>query len=265
MIKLKIPPGRSVADIARKVSGRPATPVRTDNVENLFGDEIMTLIAHQILTPLSVIDGSAQHMQRRAAVMDSAEIERRSARIRKVVDELSFLSRSLLGRIQRGGGPIPTERELYGLKQLFAAISDRVKCCQPDRAIKVTMGKGAEFAFADPLLLHHTLMILADNAAKYSAPDTEIKIESRRAKDGTIISVSDKGIGIPKDQISNLFSPRFRASNAKDHEGSGMGLYLADRIVRTTSGSVTVESTEGVGTTFSVYLPDAVKRCPKLK
>jgi signal transduction histidine kinase len=70
------------------------------------------------------------------------------------------------------------------------------------------------------------------------------------------LSVKDHGIGIPSDDLPRLFQPFFRSRNAASYAGTGLGLSLADRIVRLHGGSITVESQEGRGSIFTVHLPE---------
>ncbi|MEE1656928.1 HAMP domain-containing sensor histidine kinase [Microvirga sp. CF3062] len=228
-------------------------------LNQIRGEDILNVVSHQLLTPLAVINSSAQYMQRRSATIDAAELERRSTRIRQVTDELISSSRALLERFRSHDGHIPLEEQPIALQGLFEAALDHIRLCQPERVVHFSVSSDAEIILADPLLLQAVLIILVDNGVKYSKFDTPIVLSGLRSSNTAIISVSDCGIGIPKDEISRLFSPGFRAQNARGYHGSGIGLHLANRIVRNHRGSITVDSIEGVGTTFNVHLPGAYR------
>ena len=110
---------------------------------------------------------------------------------------------------------------------------------------------------SDPQLLRQVLMNLLSNAIKYTPPGGEICI--RMGQDGRSLrwSIRDSGIGIPKASAARLFEKFYRADNVHtvDTEGTGLGLYLVRLIVERFGGTVTCDSEEGRGTTFTVMLP----------
>lgn len=98
---------------------------------------------------------------------------------------------------------------------------------------------------------------LIDNAIKYTLPGGVITVAGMKNSDSVVFSVSDTGIGIPKDQIPRIFSKFFRARNAMlmETSGTGLGLYVVKNILEKHGGFVSVVSTEGKGTTISLTLP----------
>jgi signal transduction histidine kinase len=97
------------------------------------------------------------------------------------------------------------------------------------------------------------------NAIKYSKRDGKIILEVIEKKPNVIIKVSDHGIGITEKQKANIFTRFFRADNAKekDAEGTGLGLYIIKTIIENSGGTITFDSIEKKGTTFTVTLPEA--------
>jgi two-component system, OmpR family, sensor histidine kinase ArlS len=103
-------------------------------------------------------------------------------------------------------------------------------------------------------LLKTVFSNLFDNACKYSnnhEADVKIKFNKRNC----LISVSDAGIGIPKEEIEKIFEPFYRTKNAAQHKGYGIGLSICKRIVDTHNGRIVVKSEVGIGSTFVVILP----------
>ena len=96
-----------------------------------------------------------------------------------------------------------------------------------------------------------------DNSIKYTPPGGTITIKINQEKNTVHVSISDTGIGIPKNQIDKLFVKFFRADNALRFQtsGSGLGLYVVKNIVEAHGGAVKVESEENKGTTMSFTLP----------
>ena len=167
----------------------------------------------------------------------------------------SFMQRARVGR-QR-----VLDRQALDWRDLIHLASDHIRCYQPNRTITVK-GLEAPAPFeGDPLLLEQMLLILICNAAKYSPADSAIEITGQVGATHVTISIRDYGIGIPKDDLQQIFQPFFRSRNAASLEGTGLGLNLADRILRLHGGSIQVQSQEGHGSTFTILLPRTHSRC----
>ncbi len=107
---------------------------------------------------------------------------------------------------------------------------------------------------------------MIDNAIYYSGSKTTVVITARRKADSVVFTVKDSGIGVPKDEQDGLFGKFYRASNArkKRPDGTGVGLFLARKVILAHGGEIIFESTEGKGSTFGFSLPVA-KSKKKLK
>jgi signal transduction histidine kinase len=105
--------------------------------------------------------------------------------------------------------------------------------------------------------LEQVVTNLVSNAVRYSPDGSEVIIKVAREAGRAMFSVSDSGIGIPESQREMLFTPFFRGANAQRNYagGMGLGLHIAQEIVRRHGGEIRVESREGAGTTFTVELP----------
>ncbi|MGO4706150.1 sensor histidine kinase [Microvirga sp. 2MCAF38] len=221
----------------------------------LDGADVLTLLAHQLLTPLAVIDGTAQRLIRQSNVIDASGIVERSHRIRIAAEELLGLVRALLDKINPASGQVAPEQDLCSLLDIVSRSCKHVWCDQPDRKFDIDISAQADAIVGDPILLQQMMHILVSNASKYSSEQTTIRIEGSIVDGYLLVSVKDSGIGIPADDQQQLFQPFFRARNATEHCGTGLGLSLARRIARSHGGSIRVESAEGYGSTFTVALP----------
>ncbi|MBO0796392.1 MAG: ATP-binding protein, partial [Ktedonobacteraceae bacterium] len=98
---------------------------------------------------------------------------------------------------------------------------------------------------------------LLSNAIKYSPDAEKVEIDLRASEDAVTISVRDHGLGIPREQRDKIFERFYQASGPKQKAipGLGMGLYIVAEIVKGHGGTITVDSTEGRGSTFTVTLP----------
>ena len=105
--------------------------------------------------------------------------------------------------------------------------------------------------------LRQLLFILGDNACRYSEPGGQISVALRVEGKEAGFSLTDQGIGIPEQDLERIFDRHFRSRNALSsrNDGSGLGLPMANSIVKTHGGKITVSSIENTGSTFTVTLP----------
>lgn len=237
------------------LSTRPLVP-GSGNLA-LIDADVLTLLAHQLLTPLAVIDGSAQRLIRHSKAQKACEVVERSRRIRDAAGELLLLVQGLLDRISPETGHVALEQEICSLPDIVSRACNQVRFAQPRRRFDIDISPSAENLFGDLILLQQMMIILVCNAAKYSPQRTIIRIEGSIIRDNLVISVQDSGIGIPAADLQKLFQPFFRARNAARHRGTGLGLNLARRIARSHGGGIRAQSVEGRGSTFTVTIPKA--------
>jgi two-component system phosphate regulon sensor histidine kinase PhoR len=110
---------------------------------------------------------------------------------------------------------------------------------------------------ADEEAIAEALHNLVDNAIKYSGEEKFLRLATQRDDRGIVLSVSDRGIGIPAEHRTKIFEKFYRVSHGLVHtaKGSGLGLAIVQHIVQSHRGTITIESTEGKGSTFSIHLP----------
>ena len=107
----------------------------------------------------------------------------------------------------------------------------------------------------DRLKMTQILRNIIGNAVKYSNTDGTVQIELEKLNNLVKIAVSDNGIGVPKDEQPKLFTRFFRARNAENISGSGLGLYIANNLIARHGGKIEVESIEGEGSKFTIIFP----------
>jgi signal transduction histidine kinase len=126
-------------------------------------------------------------------------------------------------------------------------------------------GSAPMLVWADPDRLRQVLLIFLDNAMRYTTPPGEVSVTCERGRasgeypDSIIVRVTDTGPGIPSEHLAHLFDRFYRVDKARSRDmgGSGLGLAIADGIARALGGTITVESTVGVGSSFQLILPSA--------
>jgi PAS domain S-box-containing protein len=128
------------------------------------------------------------------------------------------------------------------------------------RQIELQSRSGSLVAEIDKKLFHQVMVNLLSNAVKYSPENSLIDLELESVGDKVVIQVRDHGIGIPKEDMPDLFNAFHRASNVGDRYGTGLGLAVVKRAVEAHQGTVELESAVGVGTSFTITVP---KRQPR--
>ncbi len=107
----------------------------------------------------------------------------------------------------------------------------------------------------DAIMISHLLNNIIGNAAKYSDPASEIKIQIDNIENYFKIEVSDKGIGIPEGELDNIFTSFFRSSNVENIPGTGLGLSIAKYFTELHEGKINISSKLGKGTNITIYIP----------
>ncbi|MDE2021777.1 MAG: PAS domain S-box protein [Patescibacteria group bacterium] len=231
-------------------------------------NEFISIAAHQLRTPLSAIkwtldiilngdEGPLTNSQREL-LHNSYETNEKMVQL---VNDLLNVARIEEGRF----GYVFKECDIMTAVQ--NAI-DFVRVTAQGKGVTVNVetpgGAPPPFVF-DISKVTLALQNLVDNAVKYTPRGGRVTVNVSVGNDELKINIQDTGIGIPKNQISMLFRKFFRADNALriQTSGSGMGLYLAKNIAVRHGGSLTVESKEGIGSTFSFTLPLNKERIPK--
>jgi signal transduction histidine kinase len=144
---------------------------------------------------------------------------------------------------------------------LVAAVVERTAAALAGRgqSFHVTVVGTLSSVLADPPRIEQVLSNLLSNAAKYGDPDSEITIDMRQQDREAVVVVTNRGPGIPADEVANVFTRFYRTRQARAGvaEGLGLGLYIAKGIVEAHHGQISVESILGQKTSFSFTLPSA--------
>ena len=208
--------------------------------------------SHELRTPLTTIRGNLGLLQReppisdadRVAVLDDMVDE--SERMSRLVGDLLALARADAGRqLRREGVPI---------KPLIEDVCRKAKTLGLDRRIVCDDVHDVAVA-GDPDALKQVLLILLDNALKFTPPPGEITLSTTVTDERVAISVRDTGTGIAPDALQHIFERFYRGDSARTGAGAGLGLAIAKALIDALEGTVRVDSRLGVGTVFSVELP----------
>lgn len=233
-----------------------ASTLRSREESARLKEEFLSAAAHDLRTPLTVVLGQAELLERRAARDPSAPVDpagvsrivREARRLRDLVSELLDAQ-----RLEQGAAVM--ERRDTDLREVLDAVGRRLRDHGLD--VRVVQPDTALLGSIDRLRMEQVLDNLVENALKYTANGDlpEIRLES--AGDEARLSVIDHGVGIPSDEGERIFDRFYRASNVQSitDTGMGLGLYICRRIVEGHGGRIWVEPTPGGGSTFIVSIP----------
>jgi two-component system phosphate regulon sensor histidine kinase PhoR len=227
-------------------------------LENMRSD-FAANVSHEIKTPLTAIQGFVETL-RHGAVEEPQEAQRFLGIIQKHVTRLTAIIDDLmhLSRLEQG-------QEASRLTFEIGAVADVIhtavalvhsKAEEKGITIQVACEEGLE-AEMDPDLMEQAVVNLLDNAIKYSAPQSRIEVEASVAEAQIRIQVRDQGMGIAPQHLPRLFERFYRVDKARSRKlgGTGLGLAIVKHIIQAHGGEITVESTQGRGSTFTLHLP----------
>ncbi len=231
--------------------------------------------SHELRAPLTTIKGSLEFLrkardlpaQEQAAVLDDAYTE--AERMTALVNDLLLLARADAAAASGQGDQAARlddhmrgRRELIELDQLALDIfrHGRTQLAARNRSqLQLTIdGLEPVAVLADPGQIRQVLLILLDNAIKYT-PAGKVRISVTRQGARAAVSISDTGIGIEPEIRQHIFERFYRGDQARDRDqhGSGLGLAIAKWIVEAHNGEISVYSQPGAGSTFTILLPAA--------
>lgn len=216
----------------------------------------VSMASHEFRTPLATILMAAETLLSYWRKLDE---ERIHAKLITVVDQVKHLTGIVtnvlqVSRIQEGKITfLPRDTDLVYL------VRSAVHSFNMDKTLTHKIEFHCDIAELilplDKQLIQQVMNNLLSNAIKYSQPDPQVEVGIARVDNNIQISVKDNGVGIPEQDMANMFQPFFRAGNVFNIEGNGLGLTIVRECVRLHGGDVSFTSVQGKGSTFFVHLP----------
>jgi len=218
-------------------------------------------VSHELKTPVTSIKGFVETLLD-GALKDAVDSERFLRIIAKQADRLHAIIEDLLAlsKIEQAEETAEVALEPAPLAGVLESAIAACQAAARERNIEVTLDCATGLtAKVNPLLLEQALVNLLDNAIKYSEPGRPVRVTAAAANGEVAISVADCGPGIAEEHQSRIFERFYRVDRARSRKlgGTGLGLAIVKHIVQAHRGSVTVDSTLGVGSTFTIHLQAA--------
>lgn len=230
---------------------------------NELKSRFVNMVSHELRTPLAGIYSSAEIMELRLdknkTPIDetlSNAFKNKIQHILQDVERITSLITDVLtiGQIDSSRvkfNPIANNLKDYIVQYLNSEASRVIG----NHTLNFTDKVKQPIVNFDSVMISHILNNIIGNAAKYSDPTSEVKIEIENIENYFKIEVSDKGIGIPKEELDNIFTSFFRSSNVENIPGTGLGLSIAKYFTELHEGKINISSKLGKGTTITICIP----------
>lgn len=227
--------------------------------------------SHELRTPLTAL-GSGLEMLLLGADQGDPDVARRllrgmygeTRRLQRLVEDLLTLTRL-------DDGHMPVSPRAVAVAPLLADVCEQAERLAHGQRVEVAMAAETPLLYGDPDLIRQVLLILTDNALKYTPSDGRILLTARATPPSELhavaLAVSDTGVGMPAETLAHVFERFYRGDAARTRTpvpgnetsaaggGAGLGLSIADQLTQAQGGHISIESKVGVGTTVTVTLP----------
>ena len=212
---------------------------------------LLSSIGHDLKTPLTAVVAAADALAKdHGETATTATLKGEARRLRRVFDDLVEMT-----RIEAGA--LVVKREATDLTDSVAAAAQDLRAELARHSLVLDVPPTLPLVEADPRMLHHVLINLLGNAAKFAPPESAIKIQARRTPDGLTLAILDEGPGLPQGRETTLFERFTRVDGDDMSGGTGLGLAIVKGFADAMHLGVTARNREGGGAVFEVVWPAA--------
>jgi len=250
---------KELASAIKKVEESQEEVIRALKKErelNNMKSQFVTIASHEFRTPLATILSSASLIGRYAKTEEEDKRQKHVLRIKSAVTNLTEILNDFLSIGKLEEGRVKSITVLVNLPDFCQGLIEEIKgLCKEQQQIHFQY-EGIEELWLDKQLLRNVLFNLLSNAIKYSEAGKSIFFSIKSDQNLVSIEIQDEGIGIPTGDQAHIFDRFFRAHNAGNAQGTGLGLNIVQNYIDLMGGDVSFSSEVGKGTTFYVKLPN---------
>lgn len=215
----------------------------------------ISMVSHEFRTPLTIIDGNAQIIQKRGGSMAPDMLATRSGTIRTAVERLVRLIETILSAHVLESGRLTINLAPAHLGNIVREACAEQLDISAHHTIKADIQDEFPEIKLDERVIRQVMTNLISNAIKYAPNNPLVEVTVSREDQMAMIEVVDHGVGIPEDELPKVATRYFRASTSGGIPGSGLGLSLVKQFIELHHGTVDIQSKLGVGTKVIVRLP----------
>lgn len=215
--------------------------------------ELISDLSHQLKTPLANIILDVELLEKET--LDEQQRMGFLEHTKEQAAKMQWLMQSLLKASRLENGIISFQAEQVPVKETIARAVGAVYAQASGKEIAILMEEFADVPlYHNPKWTAEAIANILENAVKYSPEGSRITIRVQRLELYTSITIQDQGIGIAQQDYNKIFRRFYRGENVRHEEGTGLGLYLAQLILQSEQGYLTVSSRQGQGSCFSIFL-----------
>jgi two-component system, LuxR family, sensor kinase FixL len=224
---------------------------------NQMKSRFVSMASHEFRTPLSTILSSAALIGRYTDTTDQEKREKHIGKIKNAVSNLTNILNDFLSLEKLEEGSLAPRLETVKIHSFCHDLVEEINLILKEgQHLRLQVDEQIDTLQSDPRFLYNALVNILSNAIKYSPEKSEIVFRVACKGDKVVFSVQDQGMGIPEDEQPMLFNRFFRARNAVNIQGTGLGLHIVKRYLDLLSGEISFESKPGKGTRFDIFIPD---------
>ena len=255
---------RDISD-RKRVEDEIHRALRQEQELNQLKSRVISTVSHEYRTPLTVILGAAQVLEKYSTQLSAeqkqhliGQIERSARNLSELVDLVLLANKDESGALSFKPVPLEVISFCYEILEEVRLLRFFHHILIFDCDAFKSFGEATESddeIFLDPFLLRQILINLLSNAIKFSPEGGDIVLALARESNQVIFEVKDQGMGIAVEEQPRLFEAFYRGRNSENIQGSGLGLNIVKKFVELHHGNISVESEDTVGTAFTVRLP----------
>ena len=222
-----------------------------------FRESILSMLGHELQTPLSIIKGYTETLNRTDAQWDSDTVQKGLHVIEEEADRLSQVMSKLLLASRLSGGDVKLSKEPVDMPSLVKKVVKRLSGFTTLHRFKVDFKPDFPTLTVEPQMIEQVLTNLVENAIKYSPQGGRVTVSGRKIDGEVEVTVRDEGIGISPRDSEHLFERFHRVEKGQSRkiQGTGLGLYICKSIIEAHGGKIEVSSQPGRGSSFTFTLP----------
>lgn len=218
---------------------------------------LLASVSHELRTPLTSIKGIASTLLQPDIQWDDEtrmdllkSLDRSTDRLTRIVDDLMDMS-------QLEAGVMRMDKREVSVSAIVSQLEGQLRDMAPEHDLVIEVPSSMPLVYGDEVRIGQVIINLVANAVAYSEEGTSIVLAARHVDEGIIVSVEDMGVGIPREDLDNVFNRFYRLQSTAHRykAGSGLGLSISKGIIEAHGGRIWVESRVGQGSKFSFSLP----------
>jgi two-component system sensor histidine kinase KdpD len=252
---LEVVAGQASLAIERTQLGEAARRAEVLQATEKLQTALLNSISHDLRTPLVSITGALSSLRDGSAAMDDANRRSLVENAYTEAERLNRLVGNMLDMTRLEAGALRLAQEPCDVQDVIGAALTQIESALGDRPVRLDVPEDLPLVPMDFVTIVQVLVNLLDNAVKYSPPQSPIDLRARAAGAFLEIEVSDRGWGIPKEDLARVFDKFYRVRRPESIGGTGLGLSICKGIVEAHGGFIGAENRPDGGTTITVALP----------